>query len=49
MDILATLARERGRALVIVTHDPRVLGYADRVVHIADGRIAGEEVTQLVH
>ncbi len=48
MEILATLARERGRALVIVTHDPRVLGYADRVVHIADGRIAGEEVRQLV-
>ena len=49
MDILAKLARERGRALVIVTHDPRVLGYADRVVHIADGRVAGEEVMQLVH
>jgi putative ABC transport system ATP-binding protein len=40
MEILSSLARQRERAVVIVTHDPRVLGYADRVVHIADGRIA---------
>jgi putative ABC transport system ATP-binding protein len=40
MEILSGMARERERAVVIVTHDPRVLNYADRVVHIADGRIA---------
>jgi putative ABC transport system ATP-binding protein len=40
MEILSGMARERERAVVIVTHDPRVLTYADRVVHIADGRIA---------
>jgi putative ABC transport system ATP-binding protein len=26
-----------------VTHDPRTLGYADRVIRIEDGRIVGEE------
>lgn len=39
MEILTTLARDRGRAVVIVTHDSRVLEYGTRTVHIADGRI----------
>lgn len=42
MDILASMARERGRAVVVVTHDSRVLHYADRIVHIADGRMVDE-------
>ena len=43
MTILAEIARERGHAVLIVTHDPRILPFADRVVHIEDGRIVGEE------
>jgi putative ABC transport system ATP-binding protein len=39
MDMLSGLAREKGRAVVIVTHDGRVLEYADRVVRIEDGRV----------
>ena len=46
MEILTALARERGRAVVVVTHDNRVLRYADRTVHIADGRIAERASTQ---
>jgi putative ABC transport system ATP-binding protein len=46
MEILTALARERGRAVVVVTHDNRVLRYADRTVHIADGRIAETAVTR---
>ncbi len=34
------LAHKRGRAVVIVTHDSRVLGFADRIVKIEDGAIA---------
>jgi putative ABC transport system ATP-binding protein len=41
MRLFADLARERSRAIVIVTHDSRMLGYADRIVHIEDGRIRG--------
>jgi ABC-type lipoprotein export system ATPase subunit len=26
-----------------VTHDPRILPFADRIVRIEDGRIVGEE------
>jgi putative ABC transport system ATP-binding protein len=44
MEILSSLARERDRAVVIVTHDSRVLDYGDRIAHIADGRIEREEV-----
>lgn len=43
MKILAAIAREQGRAVLIVTHDPRLLPFADRVVHIEDGRIVREE------
>jgi putative ABC transport system ATP-binding protein len=43
MKILAGIAREQGRAVLIVTHDPRLLPFADRVVHIEDGRIVHEE------
>ncbi|HET7220478.1 MAG TPA: ABC transporter ATP-binding protein [Vicinamibacterales bacterium] len=39
MVLLRALAHERGRAVVIVSHDSRMLGYADRIVHLEDGRI----------
>ena len=34
--------RELGQTVVMVTHDPNAAAYADRVVLLADGRIAGE-------
>jgi putative ABC transport system ATP-binding protein len=40
MKLLHALAREKGRAVVIVTHDSRVLEYADRIVRIEDGRVS---------
>jgi putative ABC transport system ATP-binding protein len=39
----AGIAQEKGRAVLIVTHDPRLLPFADRVVHIEDGQIVREE------
>ena len=39
MRMLRGLARDQGRAVMIVTHDPRVLEFADRVVRIEDGRL----------
>lgn len=41
LDLLRNLAHQRARAVVIVTHDQRALQYANRVVHLEDGRIAG--------
>jgi putative ABC transport system ATP-binding protein len=43
IELLRDLAHERGRAVVLVTHDNRILEYADRVVRIEDGRIVGDE------
>ncbi len=40
METMANLAHQRGRAVVIVTHDSRVTSFADRIVHIEDGAIA---------
>jgi putative ABC transport system ATP-binding protein len=34
--------KARGTAAIIVTHDERITHYADRTVHLEDGRIAGE-------
>ena len=43
MRILASIAHERGNAVMVVTHDPRVLPFADRIVQIEDGRLVGEQ------
>jgi putative ABC transport system ATP-binding protein len=43
MALLARIAKEQQRSVLAVTHDPRTLGYADRVVRIEDGKIVGEE------
>jgi putative ABC transport system ATP-binding protein len=43
MSILAGIAKDPMRGVLVVTHDPRILPFADRVVRIEDGRIVGEE------
>ncbi|MEZ5427863.1 MAG: ABC transporter ATP-binding protein [Pyrinomonadaceae bacterium] len=42
-ELLRDLARRQNRAVVIVTHDNRLLEYADRIVHIVDGKIVESE------
>lgn len=41
MDKLSALAQQ-GKAVVVVTHDSRILEYAHRIIRIADGRILGD-------
>lgn len=36
----------RGKTVVLITHDPSVAGWADRVVHIRDGRLLSDEQEQ---
>ena len=43
MTVLARIARDPSRGVLVVTHDPRILPFANRIVRIEDGRIAGEE------
>lgn len=40
MDLLRSLAKTEGRAVVVVTHDHRLQRYADRVVRVEDGEVA---------
>ena len=37
IELLQRLAHHHGRAVVVVTHDPRVLSYGDRILHLEDG------------
>ncbi len=41
---LRNSVRELGQTVVMVTHDPVAAAYADRVVLLADGRVAGDLV-----
>ena len=40
LELFRALAKKENRALVIVTHDPKVRAVADRVVRIHDGRLS---------
>jgi putative ABC transport system ATP-binding protein len=42
LELFRRLAHEQGRALLIVTHDPRVRPICDRVLRIADGLLSPE-------
>jgi len=41
--LLSDLARRRGTPILLVTHDPRILDIADRIVAMEDGRIIQAE------
>jgi putative ABC transport system ATP-binding protein len=41
IQILSTLAHQKAKAVVVVTHDNRLMDYADRIVRIEDGVIQG--------
>ncbi|WP_071518773.1 ABC transporter ATP-binding protein [Geitlerinema sp. PCC 9228] len=39
IDLLSRLAKEEGATVLIVTHDPRILDVADRVICVEDGQL----------
>jgi putative ABC transport system ATP-binding protein len=41
MDLLKSL-HERGTTICMVTHDPRYLSYAQRIIHLFDGQVVEE-------
>ncbi len=46
MSLLAKIAKERDRAVLVVTHDSRLLSFADRVIYIEDGTLRSEDVSE---
>jgi putative ABC transport system ATP-binding protein len=43
MTVLAAIAKDPARATFIVTHDPRIMPFADRILRIEDGRIVSDQ------
>ncbi|CDM93024.1 MULTISPECIES: ABC transporter ATP-binding protein [Limnospira] len=39
IDVLRKLAKEDGATVLMVTHDPRIIDVADRILHLEDGKI----------
>jgi putative ABC transport system ATP-binding protein len=44
LDVIARVNSELGTTAIIITHNAAIAGMADRVLHLADGRIARTEV-----
>lgn len=44
--LLQRAAKQHGAAVICVTHDPRLEAYADRIIHIEDGRILSDARTK---
>ncbi len=42
MELIRRVAVQPGRVTVVVTHDPRVFDFSDRIVTLEDGRVAGD-------
>ncbi|SFN47341.1 ABC transporter ATP-binding protein [Dokdonella immobilis] len=42
MDVIAALNRDRGITVLMVTHEPDMAAYADRVIRFVDGRIESD-------
>jgi putative ABC transport system ATP-binding protein len=42
MELIRALNRDRGITVLLVTHDPEVSAYADRIVRFADGRVEAD-------
>ncbi len=43
MELMLSLNQERGTTLIIVTHDPNIAAYAQRVIRLQDGQIVQDE------
>jgi putative ABC transport system ATP-binding protein len=44
--LLHRAAKQHGAAVICVTHDPRLETYADRIIHLEDGRILDDRRTE---
>jgi putative ABC transport system ATP-binding protein len=42
--LLHEAAKQRGAAVVVVTHDQRLESYADRIIHMEDGKILNDKM-----
>jgi putative ABC transport system ATP-binding protein len=43
MQLLRRLTTEHGKTAIVVTHDPRIFAFADRICHMENGRLVHEQ------
>jgi putative ABC transport system ATP-binding protein len=48
MDIFHQLNREKGKTIILITHNPELAAETQRILTISDGEIIGERVTEHV-
>src|SRR6185312_15947164 len=46
MELLRELNRDHGVTIIVVTHDPGIAAYTDRVVTMRDGRVVSDETVR---
>lgn len=46
MELMKQMARDNNQTIVMVTHDRSLAAYADKIIHILDGKIQSIEVTE---
>lgn len=46
MKLIKQIARDNRQTIVMVTHDPRLADFADKIIHILDGKIQSVELIE---
>ncbi len=46
MDLIKAMARKNNQTIVMVTHDRKLSEYADKIIHILDGKIESVEIVE---
>lgn len=47
MDTMKDMQKKLGTTLIVVSHDERIFGYADRIAHMDDGKITNIEIKNM--
>lgn len=48
MELMVNLSRTHNQTVILVTHDPLIASYADRIVHIIDGKIDSDLINESI-
>ena len=46
MNMIVDLVRKNGQTLIVVTHEPELAVFGDRVLHIKDGKVERVEINE---
>ena len=49
IELIASLNREQGITVLLVTHEPDIAEHADRIIHLVDGQVDSDRRKAMVH